>query len=234
MDLITSRPAMALRKLVRRTGIKYRIVNRIFGNKGDNWESRFEEELVAEANSGDIVWDVGAFFGRYTKKLSHAVGPEGRVFAFEPNPLNRERLQERLAAEKNVTVLPVALGSMCESVNFLLNRGRSRVVSDSSQSDVAVVRMATGDATVDCGEAAQPSLIKIDAEGLELDILKGLGRTLASPVLRAVFIEVHFQLLAERHSTGNVPAEIVELLRSHGFRTRWVGPSHLVAHRGRG
>jgi len=227
---MTSRPVMVLRGLARRMQIRYKTLNKVVGNKK---EQKFERELLAEAKIGDIVWDVGAFFGWYTKKLSGAVGPAGQVFALEPNPLTRERLQERVVTEKNVIVLPIALGGTCGSVNFLLRRAKSRVVSGSSQSDVAVVRMATGDAMVGLGEAAQPCLIKIDAEGLELDILKGLSRTLASPVLRAVFIEVHFQLLAERHSAGNVPAEIVELLKSYGFRTRWVGPSHLVAHRGR-
>jgi FkbM family methyltransferase len=230
MDLITSRPAMTLRGLVRRLRAKYGILNRSLGNKR---EKVFERELIKESKTGDIAWDIGAFVGAYTKKLSQAVGSEGRVFAFEPNPQSRERLQERLAAEKNVTILPVALGSRSESVNFLLSLGRSRVVSDSNRSDVAVVRMETGDAIVDLGEAAQPNLIKIDAEGLELEILRGLRRTLESPALRAVFIEVHFQLLADRYSTGNVPAEIVELLKSCGFRIRWVSPSHIAARRRR-
>ena len=230
MDLMTSRPAMNLRGLVRRLRADYGIVNKLFGNKR---EQVFEQELTKEAKFGDVAWDVGAFRGKYTKILSQAVGSEGRVFAFEPNPQSREGLRDRLAAEKNVTVLPVALGSRCESVNFLLSLGRSRVVSDSGHSDVAVVRMETGDAIVDRGEAAQPNLIKIDAEGLELDILQGLRRTLESPALRAVFIEVHFQLLADRYSTGNVPAEIVELLKSCGFRIRWVSASHIAARRRR-
>ena len=107
-------------------------------------------------------------------------------------------------------------------------------MTDPARSDLASVRMATGDAIVQLGEAARPDLIKIDAEGLEFDILKGLKKTLASPLLRAVFLEVHFRFLEERHSASNVPAEIVALLRSFGFRTRWVSPSHLMAHRGNG
>src|SRR5690606_11168109 len=152
MDLITSRPAMTLRGFVRRLRAKYGILNRALGKR----EKIFERELIKEVRTGYIAWDVGAFVGKYTEKLSCAVGPEGRVFAFEPNPQNRERLQERLGSEKNVAVLPVALGDKCESANLLLSLGRSRVVSDSDRSDVSVVRMATGDAMVDHGEAAQP------------------------------------------------------------------------------
>mgnify|MGYP002376991787 CR=1 FL=1 len=218
---------MTLRGFVRRLRAKYGILNRALGKR----EKIFERELIKEVRTGDIAWDVGAFVGKYTEKLSCAVGPEGRVFAFEPNPQNRERLQERLGSEKNVAVLPVALGDKCESANLLLSLGRSRVVSDSDRSDVSVVRMATGDAMVDHGEAAQPNLLKIDAEGFELKILEGLRRTLASAALRAVFIEVHFQLLAERYPAGNASAEIVRLLKSNGFRIRWVSPSHVAARR---
>lgn len=221
---------MTLRGFVRRLRARYGILNRPLGKR----EKIFERELINETKTGDIAWDVGAFVGKYTEKLSCAVGPEGRVFAFEPNPQNRERLQERLGAEKNITILPVALGDKCESVNLLLSLGRSRVVSDSSRSDVSVVRMTTGDVMVDRGKAAQPNLIKIDAEGLELEILEGLHRTLASAALRAIFIEVHFQLLAERYPAGNASAEIVGLLKSHGFRIRWVSPSHVAARRGGG
>src|SRR5262245_57332464 len=150
MDLITSRPAMALRGLARRMHINYRTINTLLGNQK---EHLFEKELLAGARVGDVVWDVGAFYGWYAEKLSAIVGPVGRVFAVEPNRVNRERLEERLADLANVTVLPVALGGSCDSVNLLLRRARSRVVTDPDQPDVDVVRMMTGDAMVDAGEA---------------------------------------------------------------------------------
>ena len=91
--------------------------------------------------------------------------------------------------------------------------------------------METGDRVIELGEAGRPYLMKIDTEGLELEVLSGLDKTLASPLLRGVFIEMHFQLLAERYPGRNAAAEIVALLKSHGFRTSWADPSHLVALR---
>ncbi|NEQ84963.1 MAG: FkbM family methyltransferase [Moorea sp. SIO2I5] len=40
-----------------------------------------------------------------------------------------------------------------------------------------------------------PNILKIDVEGFEIEVLKGMQTVLASSTLRAVFIEVHFKLL---------------------------------------
>ncbi len=48
--------------------------------------------------AGNVVADVGANIGYHTLILSRLVGPSGKVFAFEPNPLSRARLEANLAA----------------------------------------------------------------------------------------------------------------------------------------
>src|SRR5918912_4362355 len=55
--------------------------------------------------------DVGANVGVYTVVLARAVGPEGRVLAFEPGPENVRRLEENLARNRleNVDVHAIAL-----------------------------------------------------------------------------------------------------------------------------
>jgi len=60
---------------------------------------------------GMTVFDVGAHIGFYAVEASSAVGPEGRVIAFEPDPTNRALLEENLQLNEcaNVTVLPCAV-----------------------------------------------------------------------------------------------------------------------------
>jgi FkbM family methyltransferase len=64
-------------------------------------------------HSGDIAIDVGAHTGRHTIPMLHGVAPGGQVFAFEPVPVAREQLQERLRGEQvgggRVAVYPFAL-----------------------------------------------------------------------------------------------------------------------------
>lgn len=76
-----------------------------------------------------------------------------------------------------------------------------------------------------------PTLIKIDTEGFELDVLRGMVALIEdTPTLRARFIEVHFGLLAEC-GMPEAPIMIEQLLEKNGFKTTWVDSSHIAAVR---
>ena len=76
-----------------------------------------------------------------------------------------------------------------------------------------------------------PSIVKIDVEGFELEVIRGLVRLLPLPQVRAVFVEVHFQTLATR-GVPYAPAEMTRLLTSHGYDVKWIDPSHFVGRKG--
>ena len=73
-------------------------------------------------------------------------------------------------------------------------------------------------------------LVKIDAEGAEVEILEGMENILSSQELRAIFMEVHFSVLQER-GLAKAPAEMEKKLISKGFHVEWVDFSHLVAQK---
>lgn len=75
-----------------------------------------------------------------------------------------------------------------------------------------------------------PNVVKIDVEGLEEEVLLGFDRTLLSPALRAVLIEIHFQELESR-GQASAPIRIEKLLKSKGFRLHWIDSNHLLADR---
>lgn len=75
-----------------------------------------------------------------------------------------------------------------------------------------------------------PSVLKIDVEGFEEDVVAGLAQTLADARCRAVFLEIHFAIL-EARGEKLAPGRIVETLRGSGFETRWTDGSHLAAIR---
>ena len=108
----------------------------------------------------------------------------------------------------------------------------SRVIANASEAvgRIHKVELATGDALVVEGRAAPPNVLKIDVEGFELDVLQGMPKQLASPLLKHIFIEVHFTLLEERGLDG-VPSQIERLLRAAGFAVEWLDPSHIHARR---
>jgi hypothetical protein len=75
-----------------------------------------------------------------------------------------------------------------------------------------------------------PNLLKIDVEGFEEEVLKGMELLLAAPQVRAIFLEVHFEILESR-GRSEAPLRIEKLLRSNGLMPRWVDSSHIVAKR---
>ena len=62
---------MALRGLARRLRANHPTLKGYLREKRE--EKSFERELVEEAKAGDIAWDIGAFRGEYTRKLSQGV-----------------------------------------------------------------------------------------------------------------------------------------------------------------
>ena len=70
--------------------------------------SNMSPQLV---HSGMLTFDVGANAGYYTLLLARRVGPNGRVVAFEPNPINVAYLREHLRLNKfcNVEIVEAAV-----------------------------------------------------------------------------------------------------------------------------
>jgi FkbM family methyltransferase len=114
------------------------------------------------------------------------------VVAFEPNSINRQRLNEnvRLNSFSNVVVRPYGLSSrpMQATMTFdpLLPGTASLDKQIAGGGEEEVVELRTLDEEVG---SEKPDLIKIDVEGFELDVLEGGMRTL----------EGHPDLVLEMH-----------------------------------
>jgi FkbM family methyltransferase len=235
MSLRTSPAVIALRNLGRALG-----VNALVGRwlAGSRYEDRFQQAMLDAVREADVVWDVGANQGLYTRQFAERVGPRGRVYAFEPSPRNLVVLRAAVAALANVTVVPSALGREPGEVSFRQGDdalgATSRIVAAAEPAGGAEaltrVRVARADALVAEAGVAAPTLVKIDTEGFELDVLEGMPRCLASPALHTLCLEIHFELLRAR-GLADAPARIERMLEQAGFRCDWPDASHLVATR---
>jgi len=97
-----------------------REIARVMGHQGAPWLERPEREqeehpaqvieLIA-LKPGDVVADIGAGSGYFTRRLAHAVGPNGTVFASDIQPEMLGILTNQLAAASITNVVPV-LGSI--------------------------------------------------------------------------------------------------------------------------
>jgi FkbM family methyltransferase len=192
--------------------------------------------LLRRASPGEAFWDVGASIGLYSALMSSKLGKAGEIVAFEPEPRSNARLRENLESNKSSAfrVIDAALsdspgvmtlhfaGHFASGAHSLFGQGSG---PDGASVDVEVAR---GDDLRERLGLRAPALIKVDVEGAEEEVLRGLSGTLAGPSCHTLLCEVHFtQLEARGH--GEAPTRIESSLRAHGFRTRWLDPSHVLA-----
>jgi FkbM family methyltransferase len=155
---------------------------------------------------GMTVIDVGANVGQMTLELAELVGPSGRVIAVEPAPGNLELLRRHIEANGYSSRVEVFDGA-CSDANgtvklYLAGTTDQAVGSGHTLAGEAALRRQDGSVrvvektvtavTVDalCEERSiRPSVIKIDVEGAELSVLRGMKQTLRSsrPAVRVGF-----------------------------------------------
>jgi FkbM family methyltransferase len=227
---MTNQPLLFLRRVLRRTGLN-RVIYKLMHRGG--YEKALNDKLEACIRPGDCVWDVGANIGLYTLRFAELVGERGRIFAFEPSQVNFRRLQDAVGVAANITVFEFGLSDRSRYETFDQggdSLGTTSRVRPGQLHDGPRVELRSGDDLVSEAIAFSPQVIKIDVEGHELEVLKGLTRQLANPSLKHVFIEVHFGILSA-DNRSYVPKELVSLLCDCGLETKWVGASHLHAYR---
>ena len=142
---------------------------------------------------GETWLDVGAHYGYTALALSRLVGPGGRVFAFEPvlstaGCLESTRLLNNLA---QLTILPIGLTANHEfaTMSVPLDRG----MADHGRASVraSTILVAALDAIwVSLSPGTRIDGIKIDVQGMELDVLEGMKDTLSQWHPRLI-VELH-------------------------------------------
>lgn len=167
---------------------------------------------------GAVCFDIGANVGAITFALARAAGPGGRVYAFEPGPPTLRRLQRNVSLNPSlkevVSIHPVGLsdrpGSLLWSED-MENRGNAGLLHESGER-VPVV-------TLDdfCREQGveRVDFIKIDVEGMELEVLRG-----AESVLRRCRPVLYFETLAAFAEVRgfDIFGEIERLLLGCGYQ----------------
>lgn len=233
--LLSWGPVVQLRSIARSIGLT-RLIGRL--RAGSKYEERFGDAMLAALRPGDVVWDIGANVGFYSAKFAQGVGPGGKVVAFEPVPLCFRELAAAVAGCPNVRAVNAGLGIASGRVTFDVGDGtvnpNARIVEGPAAPGASVLELpiyAGEDAATALG-LPPPTFAKVDVEGFELDVLRGMRGLLGSANCHDVFVEVHFGLLAQRR-LPSAPDQIVTLLKDLGYKVAWVDASHVHASRAR-
>ena len=165
-----------------------------------------------------VVYDIGSYIGIYALFFSRAVGEHGKVFTFEPNPKNYDELVFNLQLNRisNVETKNIGLGQKEEKTDLVINpvfpaRGKiSRELntgkSSSSRRKIIKIQVNSFDDILQKESLPNPDFIKIDVEGFELEVLRGMKNTLAG-YYPELYIEIH----------GVLSKEMIQFLYSHGY-----------------
>jgi FkbM family methyltransferase len=167
---------------------------RVLGQIASGTLEPFEVDLFERAiRPGMTVLDVGANSGYYTLLAARLVGASGKVFAFEPDPRTVESLRANVRANglNNVRVVPRAASDRAGPRAFHLSRtaAHSGLHRSTTMDAVSATTSVDSVAADDALQGETMDVIKIDVEGVEPAVLRGLSRTLgANPDVR-LFLE---------------------------------------------
>lgn len=135
--------------------------------------------LSTYVTEGDWVLDIGANVGHYSKRLSELVGPSGRVIAFEPVPETFSLLAANVLIFKfsNTTLINAAASDRLKLSGMTfpcfstgLNNLYEAALVDSSDAPFSALTVPVDNFSI----SHHISLVKIDTEGHEMSVLKGM------------------------------------------------------------
>ena len=223
-----TRPSRPSGVSVRRGGVSWQLhghdLNEFYIAARPLHSAGLSRALSAEIERGGVtsLWDIGANIGAVSLPLLDRFKTL-HVVLFEPSAEVAGRLIRNLGNNPDLSgravVMNVALSNSAGLTRFFVsgeseNSGVGGLVSSANRNPLPVwVQSLPGDGLVQDGTCAAPQLIKIDVEGFEIEVLKGLERT-----LRAHHPPVLFEHSVYRFKERQRPLdEVVTYLQSLGY-----------------
>ncbi|MBZ9677681.1 FkbM family methyltransferase [Mesorhizobium sp. ES1-1] len=149
------------------------------------YELPVQKAIASRLMPGDVFYDIGANIGFFSLIAARQVGAAGQVYAYEPVPRNAAAIERSRDANglSRLRVFAEAVGALSGQVELLLARhlGGATLATVSMPPDMKGrldVRMTTIDASIAEHGLRPPSLIKVDVEGAEMDVFRGMVATL--------------------------------------------------------
>ncbi|MGA2418428.1 MAG: FkbM family methyltransferase [Candidatus Staskawiczbacteria bacterium] len=174
--------------------------------------------LLKNIKPGDVIYDIGAFLGFHAVFFAKGAGNSGKVVAFEPSFYSYQSLKKNIELNglDNVIPINIALGN---AMGTGIVRGDDLSIRSLSESSIKGIsdqktEIMPGDLLIEEKKLPQPNIVKIDVEGYEYLVIKGLENALRKESCRLVCCEVHPTLLP----SGVTSEMVVNLLKDFGFK----------------
>jgi FkbM family methyltransferase len=189
-------------------------------------EKEVARRMFDDISPDDVVADVGANVGIYSSFIVRQV-KSGLVLCFEPEPKTQARLCQNLelnSSDDNWRIVGLALSDSAgtttlETTGDEIGEGGHRFSEDGD----FTVRTERMDELFAKGDIPQPTVVKMDVEGAEYLVLRGMERLLSN--VRSLYIEVH-----PGEIIGGDFDDIQHLLERNGFEIQNLGKRSEIFH----
>jgi FkbM family methyltransferase len=172
---------------------------------------------------GMTVIDAGAHVGYFTRLFAELVGPQGKVYAFEPNPHTFALLKKNTGQLSNAVLINKGLSRESGQSRLFLNEHEfadSLFQQNDALSSIHIELISMDEFWQQVGRP-YVNFIKMDVEGAEPDILKGATQFLSCQKRLGLVTEFRPVSL---EAAGIDPAVFLDLLCSLKFRYAAIGP----------
>ena len=197
-----------------------------------NYEPFLIQDICLTLPENGVFVDIGANVGFFSREVARRF-PGARVFAFEPNPRIYPILRRNLSAFSNGRCFQMALGAREGVLDFFhgeescvgsfAQRYTSQHPANQLKAQIQKSKVTVTAGDVALAEVGTIDVIKMDVEGYESQVFKGMARLLDSGKIATIFFE--FCPFAQQ-CAGGQPAEIVHLLSQSGYNiAEMEGPS---------
>lgn len=196
--------------------------------------SRFDalqvELVLHRLREGDTAIDIGAHAGQYGVLMSARCGQSGWVICFEPDPDAVLKWKGNMVLNPGIKQ-PLLVRAACSDANgtatFFTQGGNSQsslaksaVPQDRETKEIQVEMVRLDDWWATHGNGFWPALVKIDTEGAEIHVLRGMPEMLESGAL--VVCELHPYAWKE---LGVGLTDLEQLVAKSGRTMRWLDGS---------
>lgn len=163
--------------------------------------------LKQQIQPGDTVIDGGAFWGTFSVLASKLVGPEGKVIAFEPDPVIANILRKNAEVNKATNVEVIEKGLWSEETVLHFEHGKelgSKFIPGANDSPGLIkVPVTTIDAVMKDRQVKNKLFIKMNIEGSEIEAIKGAANTIRK-------YSPHFVIRTDHYVDGELTFKRVE------------------------
>eukprot|EP01037_Dinobryon_pediforme_P013983 gene13983-14100_t len=185
------------------------------------YEDKINKLIRISLKYGGNALDIGGNIGLQSIRMAQATGLSGKILAFEPLNYLQQKFRKNLALNgvTNVQLLPYALSNHETITDYKVNtsswnQGTFSLRQNEQTGEIQQVTVKVADELPEIQELTSINLIKIDVEGFEFNVIRGLSQTIRKHLPRIIFEYDANYWLANNQNIG----ECYDFLKSLGYQ----------------